>query len=292
VRIGPFRLRAIRPDVIVAPRGAVVGIRSDERCGRVEGAGMRSPVDIVWDGALTGRFDASQLRGRLSIDEGEQVQLWVLSRWEEQGSSRAGWKVGLTSGEVRDSFGPGVRPFGFVLRDRVFTSGDTVDLRKVSQPGLETELCFRIGSRLSGPRVDAAEVARSVEAVSAAFEINEVRLDLPQEPGIRVADNLTQWGVVVGEAVSPVPDRAVFESTVSTLARSGEQGQTVAAAGHIDDHFLSIARLAQELAKFGHAIEAGDLVITGSFGRMRGVAGGEYVGTFSGIGEVRASFLV
>jgi 2-keto-4-pentenoate hydratase len=253
---------------------------------------MQELVDIVWDGALTGGFDASLLHGRLSIDEGEQVQLAVLSRWEDRGCSRAGWKVGLTSGEARDSFGPGVRPFGFVLRDRVFASGDTIDLRQVSQPGLETELCFRLGSRLSGPQVDAAEVARSVQAVAAAFEINEVRIDLPQEPGVRVADNLTQWGVVVGEAVSPVPGRAVFESTVSTLARNGDEAQTVAAAGHIDDHFLSIARLARELAKFGRAIEAGDLVITGSFGRMRGLAGGEHIGTFSGVGEVRATFLV
>jgi 2-keto-4-pentenoate hydratase len=252
---------------------------------------MQDLVDIVWDGALTGRFDASPLEGRLSIDEGEQVQLSVLSRWEERGRSRAGWKVGLTSGEVRDSFGPGVRPFGFLLNDRVFASGATIDLRKLSRPGLETELCFRIGARLSGPDVDAGEVARSAESVAAAFELNEVRIDGPQEPGIRVADNLTQWGVVVGEAVSPVPDRTVFDSTVSTLSRDGELLQSVPAAGHIDDHFLSIARLAHELSKFGLAIEAGDLVITGSFTRVRAeLPLGVYVGNFAGIGEVRASF--
>jgi 2-keto-4-pentenoate hydratase len=252
---------------------------------------MQDLVDIVWDGALTGRFDASPLSGRLSIDEGEQVQLSVLSRWEERGRSRAGWKVGLTSGEVRDSFGPGVRPFGFLLDERVFASGATIDLRKVSRAGLETELCFRIGARLSGPGVDADEVARAVESVAAAFEINEGRIEGPQEPGIRVADNLTQWGVVLGEPVSPVPNRAVFDSTVSTLSRDGELLQSVPAAGHIDDHFLSIARLAHQLSKFGLAVEAGDLVITGSFTRVRpGLPSGAYVGNFAGIGEVRVHF--
>lgn len=249
---------------------------------------MQDLVDVVWGGALTGRFDASPLRGRLSIDDGEQVQLSVLSRWVERGRSRVGWKVGLTSGEVRDSFGAGVRPFGFLLNDRVFASGQTIDLGELSAPGLETELCFRIGTRLSGPDVDADEVARSVTSVAAAFEINESRIDGPQEPGIRVADNLTQWGVVVGEAVAPVPDREVFERTVSTLSRDGEPVQSVAAHGHIDDHYLSLARLARELSKFDLAVEAGDLVITGSFTRLRDLPAGEYVGSFTGIGEVQA----
>ena len=247
-------------------------------------------VDIVWDGARTGRFDSSPLSGRWSIDEGERAQLAVLSRWVGEGRSRAGWKVGLTSGAVRDSFGPGVRPFGFLLRERVFESGATIDLGQMSRPGVETELCFRVGRRLAGG-VDADEVARSLSWVAPAFELNERRIDGPQDPGIRVADNLTQWGIVVGPPVSPLPDRSVFEKTVSTLSRDGQVLESVAADGHIDDHYLSIARLAAELAKFGLAVEEGDLVITGSFAKHRdGIPPGEYTGAFEGIGEVRATF--
>lgn len=251
---------------------------------------MQDMVDVVWDGARTGRFDSSPLGGRLSVDGGERVQLSVLSRWVESGRSRAGWKVGLTSGEVRDSFGPGVRPFGFLLSERVLTSGSTLDLGQLSRPGLETELCFRIGRALSGPAVDVAEVARSVDAVAPAFEINEARIDGPQDPGIRVADNLTQWGVVVGEWLSPVPDREVFEKTTSTMSRDGALLHSVAADGHIDDHFLSISRLARELSKFDQSVEAGDVVITGSFTRERDdLRVGEYVGSFTGIGDVRVT---
>ncbi|MEN3271048.1 fumarylacetoacetate hydrolase family protein [Pseudonocardia sp.] len=252
---------------------------------------MQDLVDIVWDGALSGRFDSSPLSDRWSIDDGEQVQLSVLSRWVGQGRSRAGWKVGLTSGVVRDSFGRGVRPFGFLLRERVFESGATIDLGRMSRPGVETELCFRVGRRLAGAEVDAEEVERSLAWVAPAFELNERRIDGPQDPGIRVADNLTQWGVVVGSAVSPLPDRSVFEKTVATLSRDGEVLETVAAAGYIDDHYLSIARLVRELSKFDLAVEEGDLVITGSLASHRnGVPPGDYVGSFDGIGEVRVTF--
>ncbi|MHA6616573.1 2-keto-4-pentenoate hydratase [Pseudonocardia sp. DLS-67] len=251
---------------------------------------MQDLVDVVWDGALTGRFDATPLTGKLSVDDGERAQLSLLSRWAERGRSRAGWKVGLTSGAVRDSYGPGVRPFGFLLAERVFASGAALDVGRHPRLGLETELCFRVGRRLAGPDVGVAEVAAAVESVAPAFEINESRIEGPQEPGIRVADNLTQWGVVVGEPVSPVPDRSVFEATVSTLSRDEVLLQTVAAAGHIDDHFLSIARLVAQLSRFDQVVEAGDLVITGAFTRERDdLRAGDYVGTFSGIGEVRAT---
>ena len=251
---------------------------------------MQDAVDVVWDGVRTGRFDSSPLGGRLSVDDGERVQLSVLSRWVGSGSSRGGWKVGLTSGGMRDSFGPGVRPFGFLLKERILSSGDTLDLGRLSRPGLETELCFRIDQRLAGPEVDVDEVSRSVGAVAAAFEVNEARIDGPQDPGIRVADNLSQWGVVVGDWVSPVPGRAVFERTVSTLSRDGALLQSVAADGHIDDHLLSLARLTRELSKFDLAVEEGDVVITGSFTRERDdLRVGEYVGAFAGIGEVRAT---
>ena len=40
---------------------------------------MQDLVDVVWDGALTGRFDASPLSGRLSIDEGESERGVILT---------------------------------------------------------------------------------------------------------------------------------------------------------------------------------------------------------------------
>ena len=252
---------------------------------------MQDLVDVVWDGARTGTFDSSPLGGRFSIDDGEKAQLSILDRWAEHGLSRGGWKVGLTSGTVRDSFGPGVRPFGYLLRERMYRSGETVDSGRMSLSGLEMELCFRAARRLAGPDLDPDTVEAALAWVAPAFELNESRIAGPQDPAIRVADNLSQWGLVLGAPVAPLPDRSVFEKTVATFSRDGEVLEVVAADGHIDDHYLSIARLARELSKFDLAIEEGDVVITGSYAKHRdGIPPGEYVGVFEGIGEVRATF--
>lgn len=225
-------------------------------------------IDLLWAGARTGRFDASPLAGRWSVVDGERAQLEVLSRWVELGCSRAGWKVGLTSGAVRDSFGPGVRPFGFLLRERVFDSGAVVRLDRMSRPGIETELCFRVGRRLAGD-ADPDDVERAVEWVAPSFELNERRIDGLQDPGIRVADNLTQWGVVLGRPLPSVPPRSVLTSVVVGLHHEGRLVESVAADGYLDDPYLSIARLARELAAFGLAVEEGDLVITSSLAILR-----------------------
>jgi 2-keto-4-pentenoate hydratase len=52
------------------------------------------------------------------------------------------------------------------------------------------------------------------------------------------------------------------------LSRDGVEVERVAARGHIDDHFESLATLARELAKFDRGLKAGQRVITGSFTRQ------------------------
>ena len=62
-----------------------------------------------------------EARGPCMSDElyaGLERQLVALA-----GRKNAGWKVGLTSGQARDSMGAGFRPFGYILSERVFSSG-------------------------------------------------------------------------------------------------------------------------------------------------------------------------
>jgi 2-keto-4-pentenoate hydratase len=242
-------------------------------------------VQAIWEGVSTHAVDVAQMTPDLSVAAGEAVQLAVLQRLVGQGASRAGWKVGMTSGAGRDSLGAGVRPFGYLLGGRVLPSGDRLDASQIRSVGLETELCFRIGTTLRGPLVTASEARAAVDGVAPAFEVNEERLDASAVAGVKVADNLRQWAIVVGE-FGPVPGQDVLDGLVSTISRDGQEIQSRAAEGHIDDHFESLAALARELAAFDRALEPGDVVITGAFTRIGDLTPGRYVGTFSGVGEV------
>jgi 2-keto-4-pentenoate hydratase len=248
---------------------------------------LTSLTDLVWQGTQRGQLEIAPLTGRLTVAQGERVQLMVLDRWRAHGERLAGWKVGLTSGASRDAFGPGIRPFGFILESRVLRSGARIDRNRIPNLGLENELCFRIGSPLMGSDITATQVRAALAGVAPGFEINQNRTGGHADPGTRAADNLSQWGIVVGQEIAPIPAGLDFESLVVELTCDGDPVASVAARGHIDDHFSSIAALVRELAKFDLGLEPGQQVITGAYTRVPVNRAGRYVGTFTGAGSVR-----
>lgn len=221
-------------------------------------------VDVLWQAARAGWLEAEPAE-EPDLEAGQAIALEMLARWGAEGHELGGWKLGLTSGRSRDAFGPGIRPFGYILADRIFDSGST--LAVLPRAGIETELCWVFGEPLEGASATAADARAALAGVAAAFELNQSRLPATAGPGLRVADDLSQWGLVVGALVVPEPGFD-FDRLVVTLSKDGEIQQRVPAAGHIDDHFQSLARLARELSRFGRRIEAGHRVITGAYARQ------------------------
>ena len=222
------------------------------------------------------------------LDDGLNRQLETLEGKLAAGEALGGWKVGLTSGQARDSMGSGFRPFGYILQSRVFASGARIGLNAFERVGVENECCFTIGRELAG-NVSRDAVADAVQGVAPAFEINERRLPADALAADRLADDLSQWGIVAGESrgVAGVD----FESLVVTLARDGEAVETVAARGHIEDHFDSIAALAAQLSRFGRTLQPGQRVITGSLGRCPVTEPSRWSGDFgSELGVVEVVF--
>ena len=202
----------------------------------------------------------------------------------------AGWKVGLTSGQARDSMGVGFRPFGYILTDRIFSTGTRLPFIEPGTFGLENELCFGFGRDVHG-EVDRADVISAVASVAPAFEINEQRIEPGATPRQRLEDNLSQWGIVVGDGRQLDWGDFPFDSLSVDLTLDGELVETVAAKNHIDDHFGSLVALAATLARFDRSIKAGDQVITGSYTRQRIVRAGRWRGDFgSAIGDVEVEF--
>ena len=227
-----------------------------------------------------------------SVADGQTISVGRLDRLLAEGEQLGGWKLGLTSGRSRDAFGAGVRPFGFILASRIHPSGAI--LERLPGLGVENELCWVLAEPLAGDSVTAADARRAVAGVAPAFELNQSRLPDDAAPGVRVADNLSQWGLVVGKLLS-VPGAfdldALLEELTVTLRCDGEFCEQVSARGHIDDHFESLARLARELARFGRSLAPGEHVITGAYTRQRVVHPATWRGEFGAIlGAVEITF--
>ena len=110
----------------------------------------------------------------------------------------------------------------------------------------------------------------------------------PERP-TGLADNLSQWGIVAGP---PRPTADIdFGALEVTLSCDGVAVETVAARGHIDDHFASLAALATQLGRFGLALEPGQHVITGAFARRPVAAPSHWRGDFGAtLGTVEVTF--
>ena len=222
------------------------------------------------------------------LHTGLSRQLEALEEKLAAGERLGGWKVGLTSGRARDSMGAGFRPFGYVLESRIFASGARIGLDTFESVGVENECCFTMARELAG-EVSRDDVIDAVEGVAPGFEINERRLPPDAPAQERLADDLSQWGIVAGtlRSISEID----FESLVVTLSRDGEAVETVAARGHIEDHFASIAALAAQLSGFGRTLRPGQRVITGSFGRCPVTEPSGWSGDFgAGLGVVEVVF--
>lgn len=218
----------------------------------------------------------------LTVPQGQQIQLALLQRWLDQGETLGGWKIGMTSGANRNAMGDNIRPFGFILSNRIKTATDRLSVSRLHRGQIENELCFLIKEPL-GSGATATQAAACVAAVLPAFEINQKRLPADSPAALRVGDNLSNWGICVGEPVAP-------PATLSdlTVSLSGEQGliEQISSEGHIDEHYDSIAVLANTLSTYGYRLEPGQYVITGAYGKTPFVPG-TYVGDFDqGIGRV------
>lgn len=215
----------------------------------------------------------------------QRRQLERLVELEASGERVGGWKLGQTSGESRDAFGPGVRPFGFILASRTLADGATLDWQQVGNGGIENEICFEIGRAITEP-VTAESVVAHLSGMAPAFEINQRRIPKTSPATARIEDGLANWGIVVGELRAIPTDWDPDAMTVS-LRHAGEPVEVVSAAGHIDDHFGTLARLANQLLDHGRTLAAGDRAITGAFGKQNQPDPGLWTGSFGpDLGEV------
>lgn len=216
------------------------------------------------------------------------LQLELAQAHMETGEHVAGWKVGMTSGANRDGMGVGYRPFGHILQSRVFSSGDSVPAIGSYPIQLEPEIGLVLGTPLGGTDVTTDEARRAVKSLHAAFEINEFRLPGGSGSPLVVADNLANWGLVLGAPVEVVSEP---ESTPVAVRKNSDQVNLVSADGLMDSPYLSLARLCRTLAGFGRSLEAGQVVLTGSFSHDVVENGDRWEARFVDLGGVvEASF--
>ncbi|MGE4239854.1 2-keto-4-pentenoate hydratase [Ramlibacter sp.] len=251
-----------------------------------------SIADALWQALQEGRHMPAEWAGRFALDQAYAVQLALLRRRIAAGERQAGWKVGLTAESMRVQQQVHEPCFGYLLESGRHPSGRRYAFDSLIAPGFENELCLTLGKTLRGPGVTLADAQGAVTHAAPALEIVEVRGPFAGNLALAMADNAQQKAFVTGEEIlltSANRDLAQASVRVEIDGELVEEASGAAVMG--GGGMLSIAWLANKLAEYDLALEAGMRVMAGSFTRQYSARPGMSVrSTFAPFGAVAVDF--
>jgi 2-oxo-hept-3-ene-1,7-dioate hydratase len=209
----------------------------------------------------------------MTIEDGYAIQReWVRLELAD-GRSVRGRKIGLTSRAMQQASQITEPDYAPLMDDMFFESGGDIPFERFIAPRVEVELAFLLGSGLAGPGVTLFDVLRATEFVTPAIEIIDARIEqfdrdsrAPRKVFDTIADFAANAGVVLGgRPVRPLDLDLRWIGAL--LHRNGVIEETGLAAGVLNHPATGVAWLANKIAPYGERLNAGDVVLAGSFTR-------------------------
>ncbi len=260
----------------------------------------------------------AQLAGELDQAEKTRVQLehfskrfpqmtiadgYAVSReWVRQkiadGRVARGHKIGLTSRAMQQASQITEPDYGTLLDDMFIAEGGDIPAERFIAPRVEVELAFVLGKRLQGPNVRIFDVLAATDYVVPAIEIIDARIEqfdrhtkAPRKVFDTIADNAANAAIITGGR--PVkPDAVDLRWVGALLYKNGVIEESGLAAAVLNHPATGVAWLANRLAPWDECLEAGEVVLAGSFTRPTGaVAGDTFHADYGPLGNIAFRFV-
>jgi 2-oxo-hept-3-ene-1,7-dioate hydratase len=209
----------------------------------------------------------------MTVEDGYAIQReWVRLEIAD-GRTVRGRKIGLTSRAMQQASQIDEPDFAPLLDDMFFAAGGAIPIERFIAPRVEVELAFVLARPLGGPGVTLADVLAATDVVTPAVEIIDARIEqiyretkAPRTVVDTIADFAANAGIVTGG--TPVrPGEVDLRWVGAILSKNGVVEETGLAAGVLDHPGNGIAWLANKIAPYGERLDAGDVVLGGSFTR-------------------------
>jgi len=207
----------------------------------------------------------------ITIEDAYAIQkAWIEIKLAE-GRLVKGHKIGLTSKAMQSALNIDEPDSGVLLDDMFFADGGVVPSDRFIATRVEAELAFIMNKRLAGPGCTLFDVLNATDFVVPALEILDTRIERvdPETKATRkifdtIADNAANAGIVLGgRPLRPLD--ADLRWIGALCFRNGQLEETGLAAGVLNHPATSVAWLANKIAGIGLALEAGQVVLAGSF---------------------------
>ena len=254
----------------------------------------------ILDAESTGRQirQLSRAHPSMTIDDAYAVQRAFIALKVDAGRTLRGHKVGLTSKAMQASSQINEPDYGDLLDDMFYGDGSDIPMSRFVVPRVEVELAFILNRPLRGPGCTLLDVLSATEYVVPALEIIDARIEqfdsdtkAPRKVMDTISDNAASAGVVLGGR--PVRPLDVDLRWVSALMyRNGVIEESGVAAAVLNHPGNGIAWLANKLGTLGVTLEAGQVILGGSFTRpVAAVAGDTFHVDYGALGAISCRFI-
>jgi 2-oxo-hept-3-ene-1,7-dioate hydratase len=239
----------------------------------------------------------SQLHPELNVEDAYAIQRAGVVLAAADGRVVKGRKIGLTSRAMQQAVNIEEPDYGVLYEDMFYADGDTIPFERFIAPRVEVELAFVLGRPLRGPGCTLEQVLAATDHVTPAVEILDARFQMtdPDSGSSRtivdtIADNAADAAIVTGGR--PVrPDEVDLRWVAALLTRQGVIEESGVAAAVLDHPGNGVAWLADRLAGHGDSLEAGQLILSGSFIRPVWVrAGDTFCADYGPLGTITFAF--
>ena len=208
----------------------------------------------------------------MTIEDGYAISRAWMKLKAAQGRSVIGHKIGLTSRAMQISSQISEPDYGTLLDDMLYGPGDIPQDRFIA-PRVEVELAFVLKKPLQGEKISVDDVLDATDYVTPAIEIIDSRIEqfdrhtkVMRKVFDTISDNAANGGIVLGgRQVKPRDLDLPWCGAI--LRQNGVVEETGLAAGVQGHPAIGVAWLAQKLAPWGERLEAGEIVLAGSFTR-------------------------
>lgn len=239
-------------------------------------AACGSPQPRIVDEILTSWREQRPLPNideTLTIDSAYRVQTRSV-RAKLQDAKPAGFKAGLTSPPAQARFKTNDAVAGVLFTEGALQSGGTVSMRELRGLHIEVEIAMRIGTAIERPLADVASLRAHIDGIAPAMEFPN--LDYEQLQAVDaidiVATNVAAAKYIIGDFAPP--QQRDPNAVDVQLACNGKEMFTGKGTDSLGDQWRAALWLVNKMLEQGWKMEPGQILLTGSLGKMLpGLAG-------------------
>ena len=234
----------------------------------------------------------------MTVQDSYAIQRAWMQIKRDEGQRTIGHKIGLTSRAMQIASQITEPDYGMLMEPMLLRDGSEVEASRFIVPRLEVEFAFILARPLQGPGVTLFDVLNATDYVVPALELIDARIEqfdriskAPRKVLDTIADNAANAGIVLGGRPMK-PDAVDWRWAGALLHKNAQIEESGLGAAVLNHPGQGVAWLANKLAPYDERLEAGEVVLGGSFTRPVSCAAGDvFHADYGPLGSISLRFV-